>query len=308
MKKHFSLIFICLFSVSYCQVNLVPNWSFEYVDTSCSFNNTNCFGGIQVGSVPPWDGYSSDVFNTCSIYSDCDVPFNHVGYQSPHTGNGYAGEIFFGSREYMEVPLDSILKPQHKYCVNFYVNISNLYAVGINNIGMYISNTYTPMSSNLFGYTPQINYTGIISDTLNWTNVSGLYVANGGEQFITIGNFYSNTNTDTVPSSSPYCCVTYMYIDDVSIVDCTDVGADELDIDRGELAVYPNPATTKITIDVLSLKVKNLKILNEAGEIVFQTEIQKNKYTIDVSSFANGIYFAEVATEKGIVRRKFVKQ
>ncbi len=56
---------------------------------------------------------------------------------------------------------------------------------------MYFSTTHTHIVANsLFSYTPQINETTVITDTANWTLVSGLFIANGGEQYIIIGNFY----------------------------------------------------------------------------------------------------------------------
>lgn len=59
----------------------------------------------------------------------------------------------------------------------------------------------------------------MITDTTGWTKIQGAFTANGTEQFITIGNFYSNANTHTVTfnasASKPYA---YYYVEDVSII------------------------------------------------------------------------------------------
>jgi gliding motility-associated-like protein len=67
---------------------------------------------------------------------------------------------------------------------------------------------------------PQIaNPTGsFITDTLNWTEVSGTFTATGNEKYLTIGNFLNDaaTNTVVVNPTSAYT-VTYFLIDDVSL-------------------------------------------------------------------------------------------
>jgi len=35
----------------------------------------------------------------------------------------------------------------------------------------------------------------VITDTLNWIKISGIYAANGGEDHIIIGNFYDDART-----------------------------------------------------------------------------------------------------------------
>ena len=60
----------------------------------------------------------------------------------------------------------------------------------------------------------------VITDTLNWIKVSGIYIAQGGEKYITIGNFFDNAHTyeDTLNAQSQYI-EAYYYIDDVSVLE-----------------------------------------------------------------------------------------
>ena len=62
----------------------------------------------------------------------------------------------------------------------------------------------------------------------------------GGEQYITIGNFYPDSTTDTVNinNNTNLVCTGY-YIDDVSVVDCTGsgIGVEELGIKNEELGI-----------------------------------------------------------------------
>ncbi|MBK5285639.1 MAG: T9SS type A sorting domain-containing protein, partial [Bacteroidia bacterium] len=63
--------------------------------------------------------------------------------------------------------------------------------------------------------------------------------------------------------------------------------------------VYPNPVVNEITISNKQLTVKSIEIYNVFGQSVFQS--QNSDYTtlinINVSEFAEGIYFVKVGNE-----------
>lgn len=63
----------------------------------------------------------------------------------------------------------------------------------------------------------QIRSKNIITDTLNWSRISGLYKAHGGEKYITIGNFTSRENTTKIYFWRPDEIYIAYYIDDVSV-------------------------------------------------------------------------------------------
>ncbi len=290
------------------QVNLVPNPSFEITDT-CNFNVGvgNCWGGIQAGNAPPWVGRSSDLYNSCSIDPQCGVPNNTTAYQNAHTGNGYAGEVVYGSmhygREYMEVQLDSALIANRIYCASFYVNLSDIYALGSNNIGMRISvgSTYLWSTGYFLNYTPQINDTNIVSDTANWTLISGQYIATGGEDHITIGNFYPSSMTDTSASISPYWGLAYIYVDDVSVIDCTPgLGINEKN-DIGTANIFPNPIANKLNVQTNNYEQAEIILYDLSSRKLLQQTFT-NTTTINTEQLAKGMYLYEVRNRNGIIK------
>ena len=100
----------------------------------------------------------------------------------------------------------------------------------------------------------------------------------------------------------------YYFIDDVSLVDCTGQGVQELGIKNEELGIYPNPATTELRITNDELGMKELHIFNILGcEMLKQVQYDQS-ITIDISGFAKGIYFVEVQTEKGVLRKRVIVQ
>jgi hypothetical protein len=77
-----------------------------------------------------------------------------------------------------------------------------------------------------------------------------------------------------------------------------------------ELNIYPNPFTSTTTIS-FSEEQKNtsLKITDVLGNVVLQSIINNHQYTIDMSGYANGIYFVRIEDEKkNIINRKIIKQ
>jgi uncharacterized delta-60 repeat protein len=76
-----------------------------------------------------------------------------------------------------------------------------------------------------------------------------------------------------------------------------------------ELILYPNPVNERITLSLEKQITKaSLKIGNATGQMVFaQNNLIGNNFTIDVSGFANGIYFLELNNGSTISRTKFIK-
>ena len=228
-----ALNLIC--SQVYSQNNLVPNGSFE-IYSACPTG----FGGLQVVNnwfQPNKVGNSSDSYNLCGG----DVPYGGSTYQYPRTGNGYAAiNLFHDSvpawkdldREYIEIGLNDSLIAGKIYCVRFYVNkgnysmwaIKNIQAVLTNDSLLYTDNNYTYIT----GVTPIMEAQAIIYDTLNWVPLETAYTANGGEKFLTIGNFSSGASTvhqQILPYSFIPNTLGYYLFDDISIYQQPDVFA-----------------------------------------------------------------------------------
>ena len=207
--------------------NLVPNGNFE--------NYSSCPAGIgQISKATPWfstsvfgPAGSPDYFHECSI-GDSDVPNTFNGYQQPHSGSGFAGIVLHHEgivfREYISIQLGSPLTANTCYQFEMYCNLADSATNTTDAIGVYFSNSaVTGMTnSNPLPFVPQITNTqGNFFDTANWTRVSGDYQAVGGEQYIIIGNFSSDSLTTTVLSDSNVTSSSaYVFIDDVSLTRC----------------------------------------------------------------------------------------
>jgi len=308
MRNLLLILFLCCSFQTKAQINLVPNSSFEII-TSCD----SLVGGFDYSISPPWNSpntASPDLFNPCSTSSVLSVPSNGFGYQTPHSGNGYAGAEFFQSggstyREYIQVKLDSQLVAQHKYCATFFVSLSNIFGYASNNAGIYFSNSQTSVTGqNRLNLIPQILDTNIVSDTTNWVLISGEYIANGGEQYIIIGNFNTAATTNTLVVTDT--TLSYYYIDDVSIVDCTGSGLGMQELDNPyKIKLYPNPNNG--SMNLLYSMDKSSKgeflLFDIAGSLIKKYPLmvgENNQLTISETQLNNGVYLYKVMIDGGL--------
>ena len=288
--------------------NLVPNPSFEEY-TQCP-NDISDFQGF----VSNWfiaNFSSSDYFNACGE-SPASVPSNHLGFQPARTGVAYVGIHTYsdgGYREYIEVELLEPLETDPVYCVAFFVARGNLHVTSTSSIGAHlsqamVSNTTT---SEELGLVPQVANpaSNLITDTLNWTEISGPYVAIGGEKFITIGNFYDNAATPVTGNTEIYN-LAYYYIDDITVSKCSTFGTSVkglVEDERQLLSVYPNPASDVVE---LSFEFKpgfqyNVGIYDLSGRLVLREAVSINSRKIDVSGLNAGFYTVRIDGKNGLV-------
>lgn len=318
MKKLFFHIFIFVFSsrVKSFSQNLVSNNSFENT-TCCPTNGTELYN--IPSCVLPWFNPaqgSPDYFNACASSAGVSVPNNWCGYQPTKNGNAYAGFFLYGGGnvscgEYVEAKMNDSLIAGKKYFASFYVSLCPTSNYALDAVGAYFSkDSLLSTSACHFSVIPQVqNPTGnVIKDTTNWVQVSGSFIAQGGERFITIGNFkdFNNTVFDTVPWGPDGR--SYYLLDDVSVIDSANSGVNEIDFSNS-ISFSPNPATNNITLQSSGFKVQSFELINIMGQIIIQQPLnkQQGKLNIDVSDFPSGVYFLKISSEGKSAVKKFVK-
>lgn len=303
-------IFTLLLNYSYAQQNLVPNGSFEEY-TSCP-DAPN-----QLHYAEPWfdpTKASSDYFNSCSLIPlSVGVPNNEWGNQVPFQGNAYSGFGAFSYdntknyREYLSVKLTEILVKDHNYCLSFYVNLADSSTFAIETIGATLSkDTLKVIPPNPINKLPNIVSTKLISDKLNWKKISGEYRAEGGEVYLTIGNFYDDNSCglrqlkDT--NSLTYSKGAYYYIDSVSFIKCS---SDYPQIIIPNVFTPNNDGVNDIFKFNLNSKILNTTIYNRWGNVIFKTE-NRNHYwdghTTSGEECADGTYYYIITTNTDIYR------
>ncbi len=73
------------------------------------------------------------------------------------------------------------------------------------------------------------------------------------------------------------------------------------------VAIYPNPATTVLNLDV-NTDIQQIVITNSLGQIVYHRQGELPTSQIDISRFDAGMYFVRVETAHGTAVQKLIKQ
>jgi hypothetical protein len=318
----------------------VPNGSFEDRN-ECVYND----GGLT--DAPPWsdcqDGSnfieaSPDVFHECTdsneepcpypqnafldpwLYS---IPTNFMGCEAPYEGLGYAGAFFFadnpdtlaGYREYLSIQLAEALHEDTIYEVSFKVSLAERSTHAIWNIQAALTNNeisqpeFAAPITNLESPLDGTNGNFVI-DKDGWTELIWQYQAQGGEEYLTIGNFQMNENTDTIQLIDHSTEDHYLY-DAYYYVDAVYVGNDQTSsfYRSGErrIAIWPSPVRDFLFLEVPSAVI--LRLYNNLGQLTSKHSLSSGKNTISLEAYAPGMYFAHIKWSSGTVQtNKIIKR
>lgn len=229
-------IYLFVASHTSAQKNLVPNWSFEEYNVCPDINTHDCsLVPPTIPALKEWYcamTYAStpDYFNRCSTIGYSYTTWR--GFQLPHSGEGYLGGYMHPTYspfniEYIQCTLKDSLKPSVTYCVSYFINRADKSEYAISQHGAVFTNTKILEPSitlpKYLNLTPQVKNTlgNFITDTVNWMNIKGSFVAVGGERYMTLGCFGPQSLLDTmaiiINDSNRTYMPPYIYIDDVSV-------------------------------------------------------------------------------------------
>lgn len=201
--------------------NIVPNPDLELY-TTCPTGVAQVDNLVGWNKIPNHTG-SADCINACNN-TNVDVPNNAFGTQNAHSGVGYFGfASYYQStpefREYTYCTFTAPMVAGTTYDISFWVSLSDNSQYGSDN-GLQLKFTNNIISgpggnwNPLTTITPDIVNTVMLTDQTNWVQVSYQYVAAGGEQYMTIGNFYDDANTNTNYVGANTYSTVYFYVDD----------------------------------------------------------------------------------------------
>ena len=72
-------------------------------------------------------------------------------------------------------------------------------------------------------------------------------------------------------------------------------------------SIYPNPTTTQLTIQGNGAEIEEVNIYNATGSLVMAVSVNRNLTAINTEALVPGVYIAEVKTQQGSVRKRWVK-
>lgn len=293
------------------QENLVPNPSFE--DTLvCPYTNG------QITATEYWLNVfgSCDYFHECSV--DWGVPENYGGSQDAQDGSAYVGlsiwaEPFHNAHEFIGVSLLAPLDSGAKYFIGFNLSLADTVMYGVSNVGALLTMESPEWDVNaLLSLTPQMSLDSgqHVSNSEGWVSIEGTMIANGGEQFLTIGNFDDDSLVDTVlVNGQSVLNQAYYYLDSVYVVKDTTYHIGLAEYDLIDVSVYPNPASDVVSIELETRGDHLYEISDLSGRTLVNGVLDNGRATHDVSGLSGGLYSVRVLREgQTVAVRKLVIQ
>ncbi|MBL7950822.1 MAG: T9SS type A sorting domain-containing protein [Flavobacteriales bacterium] len=285
------------------QGNLVYNGSFELHDTCRQvlgfYSETDGPLGWFSASGSP------DYYQGCLPSGTANgIPQSTAAFQYPQDGEYFAGLVTYqlpsGLREYMAIELSEYLVVGETYFVSFFANAAwngseeypGLYAASSHVGALFIMdpghwNIGDPY--RMPGNHAQVYRPDVLADTVNWTLVSGSFVADSAYRYIMLGNHFDNATTDTVLfAHHEWLPKAYTLIDNVRVsTDPLPSGMAHYGSDGVRL--YPNPSVGVLTVSGVPPGT-SMQVLDTAGRLVYSGVVASALLQLDVASWARGSY------------------
>jgi outer membrane protein OmpA-like peptidoglycan-associated protein len=208
--------------------NLVPNGSFEQIS-----GKLRRLGGIEAaeGWVSP-TGVTADLYSESANSPDIQVPQNFYGKEDAVDGTNYAGIVVFSygdkmPRSYLTSKLTTPMKKGMRYKVTFRASLAELSKYSSNKLAAHISKKPFETKEKVPALIEKSHIMHpqeiVFNAMYGWELVCGEYIAEGGERYITIGNFTPNDqvkdekNKKSRDVKGNQIIAAYYYIDDVSV-------------------------------------------------------------------------------------------
>ena len=166
-----------------------------------------------------------------------------------------------------------------------------------NNPGAYSDDIYLDMNGNA-----EINYSNLTMPD----GAAGSNNINENPLFVDAANsdFHLSENSPCIDAGTD---IGYPYNGDAP-----DMGSYEFEITTGiqdyslaDLSVFPNPTSGKITISPADNRIIRLTVSDLKGSVLIE-ELLNN--SVDLSSLEKGVYLISIATDKGLLTTKVVKE
>ncbi|MEZ4721306.1 MAG: OmpA family protein [Flavobacteriales bacterium] len=256
-------ISLLISAIAFAQGNMVPNGSFETVDKKIKEGGSI---DLATGWTSPTEA-KADLFSPSAKIGDYQTPKNIYGDGTPLDGSNYAGIITYSykdeaPRQYLQAQLSEKMVEEKVYCVKMNVMLGLMAKYSSNNLGIHISKE--PLTAEQLAkgdVVPQIIHSQnrIFDEQFDWEAICQTYIADGDEQYITIGNFATTdaTQNEKVRKPKGFTGVqargAYYYIDDVSVMNMAGVDECSCELDEGGNAlnvVYSVETSTEAQVDV----------------------------------------------------------
>lgn len=253
-----------------------------------------------------------DLFDRNNADKKCErinaIPSNYMGHQTGLSDQNYAGiiawyddgpntadEIQFYQKiglkegykaysEYLQAELTEPMVAGKTYLVSFKVSLAEKSGRAVSCLGALLTTNKVEQKTNSFlEQKPQFISHRIISDSLGWVTLSGAYIAEGGEKFLTIGCFKDQhfRSEKVVAPNENDSRKAYYYISSVSVS-----------------PYKAKPDLEPIVFGVDYVEIMDLQFANESAQIEPQYHEELNEVAAWMAAHPDMSFFIAGYTDK----------
>ncbi len=145
--------------------------------------------------------------------------------------------------------------------------------------------------------------------TLIDTVRNGTWTSSNGNAVVNNGKVYGNkAGLDTITYQVSNLCATRSISKVITVGDPALCSSGVLTVNANHgLEIFPNPASTEITIKTNGRTYNSFSITNSVGQILREQALQASLTTVNIADMAPGIYFFVFKSTDGKEVKKFVK-
>ncbi|MDD4149467.1 MAG: immunoglobulin domain-containing protein [Bacteroidales bacterium] len=96
-----------------------------------------------------------------------------------------------------------------------------------------------------------------------------------------------------------------MASDTITVVFWDDLGVEDAK-NADDILIYPNPAKDYLTISDISNNIENIEIISVTGQVIKSFSVNSNEITLNLTNFAEGIYFVKLKRNNEILTKKII--
>jgi hypothetical protein len=117
--------------------------------------------------------------------------------------------------------------------------------------------------------------------------------------FVLAGETQSNDGEVTFNHGSNDYWIVKLYMGTVGIKEV---------MDEQSMTIYPNPFKSFVNIVLADKNYIKVELYNAFGDLVFQNQKDLDQIQVDLSNYANGLYFVKIFYDEKVVTKRIVKQ
>jgi hypothetical protein len=164
-------------------------------------------------------------------------------------------------------------------------------SVACNKFGLRFSNnlysSLNPAPTDNFAH---LYANSVLNDTLNWTTISGTFVADSAYTHVMLGNFFDDASIDTVRLKQNPNWVAYYYLDDVYVGKVGEHTNSIETISNDVVRIFPNPTKGEVFIETNKL-LESIEVLNALGQKIGLMNIDAQSSIMIEIPYEVGVYY-----------------